>query len=237
MAIDHLRDSLDRGGDWPTALLEAMALWTLPRESLRGRVYNYLIGGEAFDWQLLAERLCDGVHGLVPEQEVEELLFTGRFPPTFDRSRLKDLLGVDKYRGYLNYYYGVTVEEALQLAIELEVLKRHTSNGIQYREDFTEEAFARIYGEPRDELLRTFRRESGYPDRPSIGLSESKEFTYWLFKYRLAVRDRARIASDIRKGLEQLRRMREATWTSADAPRDLPAPSEPHLVGASEPVK
>ncbi|GAJ03845.1 unnamed protein product, partial [marine sediment metagenome] len=32
------------------------------------------------------------------------------------------------------------------------------------------------------------------------------EFTYWLFKYRLNHCDKARVASDTKKGLEQLNR-------------------------------
>lgn len=209
-AVGHLREALAGGTPWPAALLEAMALWTTPRESYRGRSYNYFVAGEAFDWLTLAERLCSEVAGLVPEREREELLFTGRFPPSFDRTSFKRLLGVEKYRGYLNYYYGVTVEEALQLATELEVMKRHASNGVRYRDDFTDEAFGKLYGEPRAALLRCFREEAGYADIPSISIAESLEFTYWLFKHRLQVRDKARIASDTRKGLEQLRRMRDA---------------------------
>ena len=35
-------------------------------------------------------------------------------------------------------------------------------------------------------------------------LTESKEFTYWLFKYRLANSDGSRIASDTRKAIGYL---------------------------------
>ena len=207
-AVEHLRDALVDGADWPTALLEAMALWSAPSESFDGHRHNYFVGGEAFDSLLLAQRLCQAVDGLVPEREKEDLLFTGRFPPSFDRSRIKDLLGVEKYRGYLNYYYGVTVEEALQLATELEILKRYMSKGYHYTDDVSDEVSTKIYGEPRGTLLERFRQESGYCDNPSMSLSESKEFTYWLFKHRMNVKDNARVASDTRKGLEQLRRMR-----------------------------
>jgi hypothetical protein len=195
-----------------------MALWTTPTETHGGRSYNYFIAGEAFDWLLLAERLCNEVAGLVPEGELEELLFTGRFPQSFDRTSFKRLLGVEKYRGYLNYYYGVTVEEALQLANELEVMKRHASNGVRYKDDFTDEAFGKLYGEPRAALLRRFREEAGYADIPSISIAESREFIYWLFKHRLQVKDKARIASDTRKGLEQLHLIRDAARRRAAAP-------------------
>ena len=217
-AVEHLTNALAEGRHWFTALLEAMALWSVPQETYRGREYRYFIGGEAFDWLLLAERLCDAAGGLIPEREAEELLFTGRLPARFDEAQFKDLLGIDKYRGYLNYFYGVTVEEALQLACEGEVHKRHLSGGNQYQSDFTEEAYLRIYRESRSELLKRFREERGYGSRRSTSLAEIKEFTYWLFEYRLKTSDKAKIASDTRKGLDQLRQMRRSTEAASRGP-------------------
>ena len=213
-AVKLFRTALEQGRDWPTCLLETIATWTAPEEVFRGRRLTYFLLGEAFDWLLLAERLCAAVARLVPKEEVEELLFTGRFPSCFDASQLGPLLGGDKNRGQLNFFYGVTVEEALQLATELEVHKHHASNGVHYLDDYTDEAFARIYGSSRGGLLRTFRQEMGRPNRRSASLAETKEFTYWLFKYRLNNSDKARIASDTRKGLLQLHRMREASGVS-----------------------
>jgi hypothetical protein len=37
-------------------------------------------------------------------------------------------------------------------------------------------------------------------------LTELKEFTYWLFKYRLRQSDKAKVASDTKKALGQLKR-------------------------------
>ena len=214
-AVEHLRTGLKDGRPWPSSLLEAMALWSTPEETYRGRTYSYFIAGEAFDWLLLAERLCVAVDSLVPQPEQEELLLHGRFPPSFDKTRFKDLLGVEKYRGYLNYYYGVTVEEALQLATELEVHKRYASNGVQYRDDYFEEAYVKIYGTARSELLERFRAETGLATKRTMSLSESKKFTYWLFQHRLEESDKAKIASDTKKGLMQLQRMRESPRASA----------------------
>ena len=209
-AVDEFRRALESGRDWPTALLEAMARWTVPQESDNGRTNTYLIGGEAFDWPLLAERLCSEVDGLLTDADREALLFEGRFPSKFDTAKIKEILGVDKYRGYLNYYYGVTVEEGLQLAVELEVQKRRLSNGLQGAGDCSEDAFLKIYGSPRRALLEAFRRSRGYAPSRTMSMSESKELTYWLFKYRVARSDKARIASDTRKGLDQLVRMQRA---------------------------
>jgi hypothetical protein len=40
----------------------------------------------------------------------------------------------------------------------------------------------------------------------STTLDEMKEFTYWLFKFRLKRHEKARIASDTKKGLDYLKR-------------------------------
>jgi hypothetical protein len=67
-------------------------------------------------------------------------------------------------------------------------------------------AYQQIYDADRDTLLRRFRREKGYRQRKSMALTELKEFTYWLFKYRLWNCDKERVASDTRMGLNELAR-------------------------------
>jgi len=57
-------------------------------------------------------------------------------------------------------------------------------------------------------LLKHFRREKGYHQLMSISLTELKEFTYWLFKYRLEQCEKARVASDTKKALEQLNKLK-----------------------------
>jgi hypothetical protein len=207
-ADGHLRTAVLEGRDWRVALVEAMALWSEPRETYRGREFVYFIGGEAFDWVALAERLLLELDGLVPAEEKEALLFSARLPAGMDESTFKRLLGVEKYRGHLNYVYGVTVELALQLAVEAEVHKRYVSNGIVFRGDLADEACEKIYGLPRSELLERFRADAG--GGGSMTLRETREFTYWLFKYRLKRADPARVASDTKKGLLQLQRMQRA---------------------------
>ncbi len=221
-ASERFRRAEEGGQPWAMALLEAIAGWTDARESYQGRSFDYFIGGEAFDWLLLAERLCKAAEGLIPEGEKEELLFTGKLPQEFDLSRFKGLMGVEKYRGYLNYFYGVTVEESLQLAAELEVEKRYLSNGHRYRQDFSEEAFQRVYRSPRTALVEAFRKDRDYKAKDSMALSESKEFTYWLFKHRVKTSDQAKTASDTRKGLMQLRRMEAVSGTHARRYIDQP---------------
>lgn len=220
-ALDHLHAALAAGHDWPDALLEAMALWTAPEEVYGGRTFNYFIAGEAFDWLLLAERLLDETRGVVPQREMETLLIEGKFPERFDTERIRELLGGEKYRGYLNYHYGVTVEEALQLACELELRKRDASNGVRYRYDYSEQAFPRIYRKSRAELLGMFRETEGTGSDSISSMAEHRAFTYWLFKYRWANSDKAKIASDTTKGLRQLERMESAVRRR----RGVPAPA------------
>jgi hypothetical protein len=119
---------------------------------------------------------------------------------------MKERLGEDKYKQHLNYFYGVTVEEALQEVASEEVRKEE--RGIRARPDawISGEAFTRIYGKPQPELLRRFRSDKGYPDNDETTLSEMKEFTYWLFKYRLAHSDPEKSASDTKKALGWLKK-------------------------------
>ena len=122
--IAAMRQAVARGeGHWLTAVLEAIGRWPLAQEQVGDRTYSYLIGGEAFDWLLLAERLCDELEGLIPPEESEELLFCGRLPEEVTEEDFRRHLGAAKYRAHLNFLYGVRVEEALQLAVQAEVHK------------------------------------------------------------------------------------------------------------------
>lgn len=105
----------------------------------------------------------------------------------------------------MNYCYGVVVEEALQLAVEEEVRKRHRARGYSDSEDFIEEAFTLLYGDTRTALLDQFRSKERLHRRRSLTLANVKQFTYWLFKLRVNMWDPARVASDTRKGLRRLR--------------------------------
>jgi hypothetical protein len=186
-AISHLKQAI-AGGE----------------ESYQGRRYRYLIDGEAFDWLLLAERLCREVESLLPEEERIALLFHGQPPVKLTAQEFKKLIGGGKYHQYLNYFYGVTVEEALLQAVQEEVRKEKRLSGYAGEQNLANEAYRRIYGATRAILLKRFRREKRYPQLKSASLAELKEFSYWLFKYRLKQCDKARVASDTKKALERL---------------------------------
>jgi hypothetical protein len=203
-AIRHLKRAITGGKHWYIALLEAIGLWTDGEEIYNGRHYRYLIDGEAFDWLLLAERLCQAVDGLLPDDERLALLFHGEPPIRLTKEKFKKLIGSGKYHQYLNYFYGITVEEALIQAVQEEVRKERRISGYNNEQNLPNEVYRRIYGATKAILLKRFRKEKGYPRLKSISLTELKEFTYWLFKYRLKQCDEARVASDTKKALEQL---------------------------------
>lgn len=206
-AIDHLESAIRQGRHWYLALLDAIGLWTAADEVHNGDTYRYLISGEAFDWLRLAGRLCAAVNGLLPASESSRLLFFGQPPLKLTGAEVRRLIGDVKYNQCLNYFYGVTVEEALVLTVQQEVRKERRVMGYGGHAEAVGEAFRRVYGSTRPILLRRFRRERGYPQRGSITLTELQEFTYWLFKYRLANCDSTRVASDTRKALRQLSTM------------------------------
>ncbi len=203
-AIRHLKQAIAGGKHWYLALLEAIGLWDTAEETDNGRSYRYLIAGEAFDWLLLAERLCQGMDGLVPEAEKTALLFQGVPPLNLPPAKFKELLGCVKHRQYLNYFYGITVEEALVWAVEAEVRKERRCAVFGRELETIDETYQRIYGVSQTVLLRQFREDKGYPGLKSISLTELKEFAYWRFKYRLKYCDKARTASDTRKALDWL---------------------------------
>ena len=203
-ALRHLEQSIMGGKHWYIALLEAIELWTSAEEEVDGRHYRYLIDDGAFDWLLLAERMCAAVDGLLPQEEKDNLLFKGVLPLNLSSMEVRGLIGDNKYRQYLNYFYGVTVEEALFMVVEEEVQKERQMLSSNNNMEITDEAYQRIYGVSRAVLLKRFRQERDYSRLRSITLTELKEFTYWLFKYRLRSCEKARVASDTKKALTYL---------------------------------
>ena len=219
--IARFRAQLAAGAPWHLALLEAMGRWTLAEETRNDRRYRYIVGREAFDWLLLAERLCDEVSEFIPARDMERLLFRGELPEPMEEDELRDLMGVSKYRAYLNFHYGVVLEEALQLAAEETARKRHMARGYSDSEELVEDAFRHLYVRSRAELLAEFRAEAKLGKRQGLTLHDLKEFTYWLHKRRVHYWDPARVASDTRLAIRRLEALRETGMgrVSAENPR------------------
>ncbi len=223
--IARFREDVRGGAHWFEALLDAIGRWRAPGEVRAGRRYTYLVGDEAFDWLLLAERLLDEAPGLAPPDEVEALLFAGRWPVDLADEDFAARLGAAKYSAHLNYTYGVLVEQALQLSVEEEIHKENHSS--PWGDDLGAHGvmFQRVYGASREELRATYYEETGTLLEGAASLSEWEAFVYWLFKQRLKRQDKARVASDTRKGLGQLSRMELAV----SGRRRRTSPSEPEF--------
>ena len=65
VATDHraLLDDLlkaidDRPVDWQSAYIRTVAAWPIENETVYGETFHYFIGGEAFNWKRLAERIA-----------------------------------------------------------------------------------------------------------------------------------------------------------------------------------
>jgi hypothetical protein len=202
-----LRAEIRDGNPWFPALLDAVGRWRPPEEMISSRTYRYLIHGEAFDWLLLAERLLDEVADLVPYEESVALLFRGTWPEGVDDDEFARRLGPAKHSAHLNFLYGVLVEEALQIRVEEEIHKENFSRALARDPINDETMFRRVYGKPRAELVADYYEESGIMLGGDLPHADWQAFTYWLFKARLKRQDKARVASDTRKGLAQLSRM------------------------------
>jgi hypothetical protein len=217
--IAYLREAVATGEHWYLALLKAMARWSQAEEMVGDRRYRYLIGGEAFDWLVLAERLTDEINDSIAQQERDDLLFFGHPPLQIDEDEFQTLIGTPKYQAYLNYLYGIVVEEALQLAVEQEIEKENHGH-VWSAAQLGGAAFSRIYGRDHQELLHEFQKEQGLEEADSLQLGDLKEFTYWLFKYRVKTCDGARVASDTRKGLAALSRV-DAAFRTRIQPEEI----------------
>ena len=205
-AIHHLKKAVTGGKHWYLALLESIKLWKSPEETYRRRHYRYLIGGEAFDWLLLAERLCQEINDYIPEKEKIAFLFHDRPPVELPKEQFKRLIGSAKYRAYLNYLYGVLVEESLVSAVVEDIRKERRVAGWDKDDNVLEKAYKQIYGQTHQSLFDSFKKEKKYTRRKNVSLGMLKEFTYWSFKYRIKHCDKSRVASDTKKALTYMQR-------------------------------
>ena len=216
--IDDLKARLaDENADWRRILFEIMAEWPLAGEWVDDREFVYLIGGEAFDWRALAERLMGAAGEAISIGDKERLLFGPDPPEEISDDEFSRMLGVEKHRAHLNYVYGITSERGLILAVEEAIRKRRVARGYSPSDDRIDDAYINLYRATQEELLKEHRKELAEQEgkRPAKGelkltLIESDAFTYWLFKRRFKLSEPARLASDTRKALEQLAGMRVA---------------------------
>ncbi len=208
--IAQLRQRAGREESWHVALLQAMGQWSLARENVAGRDWQYVLGGEALDGLALAQRLCLEIPNIVPPHELKSLLFRGQWPERMSQERLRELIGPYRYTALLNFRYGVVVEEALQLVAEESIRKSRLARCYQDSDAVIEDGHRHLYGDTRTNLLAEFLCDTGGiwgNESNALSLTAWQEFTYWLFKRRVKKWHPARVASDTRRGLERLREL------------------------------
>jgi len=205
-AIHRFKADISSGKDWYLVLLEAAKNWPVSEETVDDETYRYIISGEAFDMLQVAERLLKAAGDLIPEKEKMDFLFHNKPPLTLTPEKTKELMGDKRFGQYLNFFYGVTAEEALLQAVEEEVRKEEGGLNMHDEVQIIDETYHRIYEVPQRALLHQFRKEKGYTSSGSTSLEQMKEFSYWRFKYRLQHCEKPRIASDTKKALDWMRR-------------------------------
>jgi len=212
--------ALDRGDPWYPALLDVIARWIAPDEAVEGIPHTYLIAGEAFDWLRLAERLITAAGNRIPAEAAERLLARGEAPDAGDEDEFARAIGPQKHRAHLNFQYGVVIEETLLLAAEMELTKARTIDGPR-GEPPDVAAYEAVYGKPLAELQALYRADTGAPLGSRVSESEWQAFIYWCSKYRFRMGEPARVASDTRKALALLSRLRsERARPTTQAPPD-----------------
>jgi hypothetical protein len=160
---------------------------------------------------LLAGRLCRDVRELLPPTEVEQLLLSGQAPIALETEDFRDLIGPLKYRCFLNYFYGVTVEEALFFALEEEA-RRHSVVAGSFD---LNPLFVDLYGSAEPDLIGEFLGKGKPQLTASMDVQQQKAYLYFLFKRRILYCLPARVASDTKRGLAELRRQYAAAGRSA----------------------
>lgn len=208
--------ALDRGDPWYPALLDVIARWTAPEETVQGIPHTYLVAGEAFDWLRLAERLIAAAGNRIPAEAAERLLARGEAPDAANEEEFARAIGPQKHRAHLNFQYGVVIEETLLLAAEMDLQKARTIDSRGEPPDIT--AFEAVYGKPLAELQLLYRTDSGAPLGGRVSESEWQAFIYWCSKYRFRTGEPARVASDTRKALALLSRLRSERTRPATTP-------------------
>ena len=205
-AINRFKAEITSGKNWFLALLEAVKNWPVSEETVGDQTYHYLISGEALDMLQLAERLLKAAGNLVPDDEKVAFLFRNKPPVILTPEKTKELLGETRYAQYLNFFYGITAEEALLQAVEEEVRKEEQGLNMHNEVQIIDETYRRIYEVTQRVLLHQFRKEKGYTSSGITSLEQMKEFSYWRFKYRLKHCEKPRIASDTKKALDWMKK-------------------------------
>ena len=221
--VNRLSSNLiDQPANWQTAFIETVAAWPIENERIYGENFHYFIGGEAFNWKRLAERIATQI---TEEErspnlngELIDWISTSGVFGGLDEQEFRRILGVDGWRAHLNYFYGVQIEQCLIVAVQTRIQKRRYSGGLPPSDDASDRAYLGLYEDTEQTLYDHFLAETA--DRLSDLIAESpddtrtialeEEFTYWLFKRRIEYTLAPQIAAETKRGLEMMHRIGKA---------------------------
>lgn len=219
---DLVQQFAENPNDWQQNLLTTVAAWPKENERAYDETFHYFIGGEAFNWKRLAERIATQLNAegqsSIPSEDIFDWLGdTGVFG-RLGEEQFRRILGVDGWRAHLNYFYGVHIEQCLIAAIQSRIQKRRYGNGLPPSDDSSDRAYLGLYEETEETLWDQFIDENSLrisdliaessEETRTIALDE--EFTYWLFKRRIENTNAAQVADETRRALEMLSRINSA---------------------------
>ena len=212
----------DQPAEWQNAFIATIAAWPVENEIVYGETFHYFIGGEAFNWKRLAERIATQIAVEQCESPRSDEIFdwiekSGTFGG-FSEQEFRRILGVDGWRAHLNHFYGVHIEQCLLAAVQSRIQKRRYSKGMPPSDDASDQAYVGLYEGTEHELWQIFKDENS--ERLSHLIDESddgtrsialdEEFTYWLFKRRIENTNAPQVAAETQRGLDMMASINDA---------------------------
>ncbi len=138
----------------------------------------------------LTERLGSAIKSYLNKEKYHELIFTGLLPNKSSYEYMKKIISRNKLSQMRNFYYGIIIEDLIYVQKSQQYLKKSLYNTNNY------DGYEEIYGKNINLLFKQFAKNIKFAKKNTINLYTYKEFTYWLFKYRIKNSDETKVASD-----------------------------------------
>ena len=142
---DLVKSFEDQPAEWQRTFIATIAAWPVENETVYDETFHYFIGGEAFNWKRLAERIAtqlaaEGCEHPKSHEIFEWIATSGTFGGLSEQE-FRRITGVDGWRAHLNHFYGVHIEQCLLAAIQSRIQKQRYSGGMSPSDDASERAF------------------------------------------------------------------------------------------------
>lgn len=222
--LDDLQKKIEAHSEnWKTAFLETIAAWPIENERIFDETFHYFIGGEAFNWKRLAERIATQLDreesNTIPAEKIFEWIEASNVFGGIPEDEFRRILGIDGWRAHLNHFYGVHIEQCLIAAVQARIQKNRYASGMPPSDDASDKAYIGLYEQTEQELWEIFTTENA--ERLSNLIAESpeqtrtialdEEFTYWLFKRRIEYTLAPQVAAETQRGLDMMAKINAAT--------------------------